>query len=51
MDDEELLYREMDEEDPFYMGPSCEDHRWERDEHGLVKKDRYGRPIPKKKKE
>ena len=27
MDEEELLYREMNEEDPFYMGDSPTSHR------------------------
>jgi len=25
MDDDEMLYRQMNEEDPYYAGPRCDD--------------------------
>ena len=31
MDDDELIYREMNEEDPYYMGPLCDSDQKERD--------------------
>lgn len=30
MNDNELLYREMNEEDPYYMGPRCDDARFKK---------------------